>query len=120
MAIINLTQHPATAEQVSAGVADLPTEARAELCDLLTFDAAPTRGQMFNRALKLAALVQQQGATKAMIGGAPFFMGTLQDTLKLRGIAPVYAFSQRESVEKEVEGKIVKTNVFKHVGFVEV
>jgi hypothetical protein len=37
-----------------------------------------------------------------------------------RGIKPLYSFSQRVSVEKEIDGKIVKTAEFKHMGFVEV
>lgn len=37
--ILNITQHPATPEQIAAGVVDLPADKRAALCSLLTFDA---------------------------------------------------------------------------------
>ena len=56
-----------------------------------------------------------------MIGGAPFFMGILEQELKKQGIKPVYAFSQRESVDKEMaDGSVQKVAVFKHLGFYEV
>lgn len=41
--IINLTQHPASAEQIAAGVVDLPAGHRALLAQSLTVDALPTR-----------------------------------------------------------------------------
>lgn len=56
----------------------------------------------------------------AMIGGAPFLMPALEKALRTKGILPVYAFSQRESVEEIMEdGTVRKTAVFKHRGFVE-
>ena len=54
-----------------------------------------------------------------MIGGALWLMAPLSFYLKSAGINPVFAFSKRESVEEVIDGKTVKTNVFKHVGFVE-
>lgn len=53
-----------------------------------------------------------------MIGGAPYLMILLHDALVGRDIQPLYAFSERVSVEKEEGGKIIKISVFKHVGFV--
>ena len=117
--IINLTQHQATAEQIEAGVVE-PAE-KAAVQAVLTFDAIPSVEEIQQRALLLAAIAVQSGCKKAMIGGAPFFMSALESALKAQGIAPVYAFSQRESVESiQSDGSVVKTNVFKHVGFVEV
>ena len=56
-----------------------------------------------------------------MIGGAPFLMGALESELKNRGIQPMYAFSVRDSVEKQnPDGSVTKQNVFKHAGFIEV
>lgn len=117
--IINLTQHKATAEQLEAGVVE-PAE-KAAVQAILTFDAIPSVEEIQQRALLLAAIAVQSGCKKAMIGGAPFFMSALESALKAQGIAPVYAFSQRESVESiQSDGSVVKTNMFKHVGFVEV
>lgn len=54
-----------------------------------------------------------------MVGGAPFFMAPLEAALRAVNIIPVYAFSKRESVEeKQPDGSVKKTQVFKHAGFV--
>lgn len=119
MKILNLTQHAATAEQVAAGVIDLEAKLASKVREVLTFEAIPSRDEMELRAEDLAALCHDLGFKKAMIGGAPFFMAFLENAMKNWDIQPLYAFSKRESVEKEINGKVVKTNVFKHVGFVE-
>ena len=76
---------------------------------------------MQQRADEIAKIALRTNAKKAMIGGAPFFMGYLETALKSVGIQPLYAFSQRVSVETTAEdGTVTKQNVFKHMGFVEV
>lgn len=74
---------------------------------------------MVQRAELIARIAAESGCKEAMIGGAPFFMSTLESALKSAGITPVYAFSVRDSVEKP-DGNcgVTKTNVFRHVGFV--
>ncbi len=47
-------------------------------------------------------------------------MPVLQKALQMRGITVLYAFSERVSVEKIVDGVVIKTNEFKHIGFIEV
>lgn len=119
MEILNLTQHKATAEQVAAGVVDLPTTAAEELKELLTFDDLPGRVEIIRRACAIARLAAEHGATKAMIGGAPFLMSALEEALIYRGIVPLYAFSRRDVVESvQEDGSVKKTAVFKHLGFV--
>ena len=119
MKILNLTQHPATTEQVEAGVIE-PTD-KAAVQQVLTFDTIPSAAEMERRAYVLAYIAAQSGCKKAMIGGAPFFMSTLEKALAQNGIHPVYAFSQRESVETiKEDGTVVKSAVFRHVGFVEI
>ena len=119
--IINLTQHAATAEQSAAGVVDFVPEIKAQIQALLTFDTIPDAREIKTRAEKLTALVESWGFTKAMIGGAPFLMGALESELKNRGIQPMYAFSVRDSVEKQnPDGSVTKQNIFKHSGFIEV
>jgi len=126
MAILNLTQHAATAEQIAQGVGDLnPHHGEIQqLKNLLTFDSLPSAETVYERAYAIAALAQSYFVDVAMIGGAPYLMGALERALERalnkRGIKPVYAFSERVSVEKIVSGVVVKTNEFKHVGFVEV
>lgn len=55
-----------------------------------------------------------------MIGGAPYLMPILEKALAKYGIQILYSFTKRETVEKTDEnGNVVKTAIFRHVGFVE-
>jgi len=121
MTIINLTQHAATAEQLAAGVFDVPNEgARRELLMQLTFNDLPEDGEIVERAEALASIAGAFGARAAMIGGAPYLMSTLERELREGGITPLYAFSRRESVEEKLpDGSVRKVAVFRHLGFVE-
>ena len=51
-----------------------------------------------------------------MIGGMPSFMPVLESVLISKGIKVGYACTERKSVDKEVDGKIIKTAVFVHAG----
>lgn len=121
--ILNLTQHSATAEQLAAGVVDLPAEVREELSALLTFADIPSAGMLRMRGILIAGLALAEGAKpgdKVMIGGAPFFMEELCHSLREAGLRPVFAFSRRESVEQTTpDGAVRKVAVFRHLGFVE-
>lgn len=121
MTILNLTQHNATKDQQDAGIVDLPEHEREFLTNLLTFDdiEETTPERMVQRADAIAAIALSLGADAAMIGGAPFFMSALEESLKHAGIRPYYAFTQRVSVDKTGEdGQTVKTSVFKHMGLI--
>jgi hypothetical protein len=73
------------------------------------------------RAKELTDLALFTHCKKAMIGGAPFFMSSLEKALLDAGVTPVYAFSVRDSKEEpDGNGGVRKVNVFRHVGFVEV
>lgn len=128
--ILNLTQHAATAEQKAAGVVDLQGVQLEELKALLTFNEIPSPEELDERSDMIAHLACANGLGNdegedpifhtAMIGGAPFFMRHLELALEAHRIKPVYAFSRRESVERAgPDGEVVKTNVFRHVGFVD-
>ena len=134
--ILNLTQHKSTQNQ---NCIDLVGPDLELLKALLAFNEMPSRAEINQRAAKIAALcleVAQEAFRQmhdmdietvdcnycefaAMIGGAPFLMSALESALLKAGIKPCYAFSRRESVEKEVDGKVIKTAVFNHVGFVD-
>jgi hypothetical protein len=115
--IVNLTQHAGTPEQ---DVTDLTGNARERLIKLLTFNRIPTREEVFFRARGIAELAAMTEADDAMIGGAPYLMAPLETALRLWGIRPLYAFSQRESVEEiAADGTVKKTAFFQHKGFVE-
>lgn len=121
MIIINLTQHPATAEQIAAGVVDLNGEMLADLKALLTFDTLPTRQEIQNRAWEIGRIASECGYRAAMIGGAPFLMPPLEGELRDRGYEPMYAFSAREVEEQaQPDGSVRKVAVFRHLGFVAV
>jgi hypothetical protein len=118
--MINLTQHSATPEQLAQGVRDLEQVERVELGHLLTFDEIPSLEEMQHRAEQIYQLVPDD-EQEAMLGGAPFFMSTLEDKLLGHFIDCYYAFSRRESVEEAMpDGAVKKSSVFKHIGFVPV
>ena len=128
MMIINLTQHPATPDQIAAGVIDLTGAERYALIDALTFDTPPSAPEIARRAEMIATIAIYNGIggddddvvfNFAMIGGAPYLMSALESTLLDHGIAPVYAFSKRVSVESiDTDGAVTKVNKFIHAGFV--
>ncbi len=119
MQILNLTQHPATPEQLEAGVVDLIGESLEHMKALLTFHEIPSWLEMRERASELVMIARDGGFEAAMLGGAPFFMPMLHEMCHIESVKPLYAFSKRESVETVMEdGSTRKTNVFRHVGFV--
>lgn len=137
--IINLTQHTLTKEQFSYNGENLveitfkPYNGVSKgstdyVKHLLNFTSLPTRDEIISRATALAdyasGLLDQAKNNNdklfAIIGGAPYLMGALETALKERGIQPLYAYSQRESVETiNTDGTVVKTAVFKHIGYIE-
>ena len=129
MMIINLTQHPATADQVAVGVVDLPAEEFSNLRSVLTFATLPTGEEILERAALIAELACYNGLSgdegdspmpqQAMIGGAMWLMAPLAAELRQRGIEPVFAFSVRETDEQvQPDGSVRKVAIFRHAGFV--
>ena len=121
--ILNLTQHNATKDQQDAGIIDMPVEFQVALKGLLTFPTQYTRADLEYRALQIHELVRDFCGTSkevlegVMIGGMPSFMPVLESVLISKGINKVgYACTERKSVDKEVDGKIIKTAVFVHAG----
>lgn len=130
MTILNLTQHKATPEQIAQGVIELPPMIADMIKRASTFDEIPDKQFLFEKARYIAGLALTVAApnyrrddlgqiTKAMIGGALFFMSALEKALINVGIQPVYAFSVRQSTETQVDGVVTKINTFKHAGFVQ-
>lgn len=130
MKIINLTQHSVSDDQAKDGVIRHTIHHR-EICELLTFHEIPTQLEIAERASKIADLAlsvlqnlrdrKNKPGLKgyAMIGGAPFLMPALEQELRIRDIQPLYAFSERCSIEEvSSSGETVKKSVFKHLGFV--
>ena len=118
--IINLTQHNPTPEQVADGVENLTKESWDDVKSLSTFEEIPDQSEVIDRAKKIAEIAAAAGAERAMIGGAPFFMATLERALETARIAPVYSFTKREAVDvPQLDGSVKKTQVFRHCGFYE-
>lgn len=122
--ILNLTQHNATAEQLAEGVCE-PTPADKEtIKSLLTFDKNVLEHKKLidDRASALVELINKnyEDVWKVLIGGAPFLMAPLERALKRHGYTPVYSFTDRVTVETaQPDGTVIKTAVFKHLGFIE-
>lgn len=137
--IINLTQHSMTEEQYKYNDENL-VEIKFKpyngtslgspdyVKKLLTFNSIPSKKEIISNAIALAAyasgLLNQAkndgDRLYALIGGAPYLMPPLEEALKQEGITPLYAFSQRESVEtRNADGTVVKTAIFKHKGYIE-
>lgn len=118
MKIINLTQHMATAEQVSAGVFEPADKDKVKA--LITFTSAPESADMAERAKALARIALDEGAEAAMVGGAPYFMAPLEEALRSAGVRPCYSFTERRATETvdPATGEVHKTQVFVHAGWV--
>ena len=123
---INLTQHELTPEQREFIDIECHTD-RQKVKDLLTFTKLPTKEEIYYRALDLAAIVENivdqdehVDLFLVLIGGAPYLMKPLIEELKKIGVTPVFSYTDRVSVETmQPDGSVVKTQVFKHLGFVE-
>jgi hypothetical protein len=111
----NLTQHVGTKDQ---HVIEPRENEKMKIAGWLNFFDKPSKAELERRAENIAELCQENYWHIVMIGGAPFFMAYLERALEEKGVKYLYAFSLRESVEKEVNGKVVKTNVFKHSGWI--
>lgn len=129
MNILNLTQHNATQDQLADGVIELNAEQKAFVQTTLTFNTLPSKEELQARAEELASFAAQirngfeldDVEVHAMIGGAPYFMPFVEKALKGYGFVPVYAFTERQSVdETQPDGSTKKVSIFKHAGWVEV
>ena len=122
--ILNLTQHPASEAQKEEGVVDLTGPELQELKELLTFRELPTKKVVWWRAKRIATLAHRgtRGVVEggsAMVGGAPYLMEPLVIALREESITPVFAFSERQSVEVTLpDGSTRKSQIFRHLGFV--
>lgn len=120
MIIINLTQHNLTQEQLK-GAVEVGTDVRDEIVKLITFNGLPTAGEIKGNASRLAEICRDMHASHAVIGGAPYFMGPLEQALRKAGIVPLYAFTERVAVEvvNPKTGEVTKTSKFNFAGWIE-
>lgn len=117
MKILNLTQHQPTAAQTQAGVYCLPDE--TELHRLLTFATAPNAEEIYERAQAITQLALASKAKYVLLGGAPFLMAPLEQSLLKQHITPLYSFSIRQTKEEVLpNGSIKKIQIFDHQTFI--
>lgn len=124
--ILNLTNRPASQDQVEAGVIDLKGKSLKKLMELLTFNKLPTKEEILERARNLAKLAAEEWYSKnktpgtVMIGGDLWLMAPLAYYLRLQGLKPVFAFSTVEEVEEISEDRTISVvPILRHQGFVE-
>ena len=120
MILINLTQHNLTQEQLKDAV-EVGTDVRDEVIKLITFNGLPTAGEIKDNASRLAEICRDMHASHAVIGGAPYFMGPLEQALRRVGVTPLYAFTERVAVEvtNPETGEVTKTSKFNFAGWIE-
>jgi len=121
MRILNLTQHTATKDQISAGVFEPSDWDKILIVGLLTFRTLPTKNEVISSAKALCEIVRGTDAEAVMIGGASYLTARLDVMIPLVNMIPaLHAFSVRESVETlQPDGSVKKTQVFRHAGFVD-
>lgn len=147
--IINATQHQATEDQRQEGVEQFGTHGSWDLEDLkqvLTVVGLPTADVLDEKVDLLVKMLEDEYSqantwcthtyvnyndvedipyittiTKSvMLGGYFPLVIKLTETLKSKGWKVVFSHTERQSVESVNDaGEVVKTAVFKHVGFVE-
>lgn len=120
MILINLTQHNLTQEQLKDAV-EVGNDVRDEVVKLITFSGLPTAGEIKDNASRLAEICRDMHANHAVIGGAPYFMGPLEQALRRVGVTPLYAFTERVAVEvtDPNTGEVTKTSKFNFAGWIE-
>lgn len=147
--IINATQHVATGEQREAGVETFGSHGSWDLDDLkaaLTVVGLPTAEALDEKVNLLTRMLEDEWdkantwhtyalanyhneedipyiqtiTKKVMLGGYFPLVIKLTEALKSKGWTVVFSHTERQSVETTDDaGNVVKTAIFKHVGFVE-
>lgn len=121
--MLNITQHVATPVQVSQGVVEPSPEFKTELQKLITFDRSvieqPEIIGVRSQAVVQLIKAHYPDTQRVMVGGALYMMPSLVNELKEAGIEPLFAYSDRVSVDvQNPDGTVSKTVKFEHLGFV--
>lgn len=133
--IINLTQHKATLDQRTDSVIDPKYTYRSRLYSQLNFESIPAQRDLEIRAAVIVQIAldvladispgniddcneRARYKQAVMIAGAPYLMPHLATALQAANFLPLFAFTERESTEREQDGVVKKTSIFRHLGFV--
>ena len=90
--IFNLTKHRSTWREQKMGVIEPTWKVKRDIIGLLSFPVMPDQLILEDKAHELAGIAKLSGCKKALIGGAGFFMSTLEMALCYHGIEPVFTW----------------------------
>lgn len=111
MRILNCTIHEATEKQKQMGIV---TPVHAEkIKQAILFQEPPTLERIDYAITVILEAMKENHCDTAMIGGAPFLQGYLEEALLNNGFQVAFAFTQRKSIEKVMEnGEVEKVSYF--------
>lgn len=104
-------------EIAHAGLLDY-TQLKFETARQELLDCGFSEDDAMDSGLKAIAKAEEEYGV--MIGGATYLMAPLENLLKQAGIRVFYAYSERVGQEHtQADGSVLKSFVFKHLGFYE-
>lgn len=119
---LNVSNHALTADQINE-VMNLGMEVM-ELPENVKLAWANIDPHTIDEVVKKLIIgtidVEEKNAIKissALVAGHPGAVHQVVSAYEALGIIPVYAHTERESIEKEIDGKVIKSSIFKHRGF---
>lgn len=95
--IFNLTKHRSSWREQKMGVLEPTWKVKRDIIGLLNFPVMPDQIILEDRAHELAGIAKLSGCKKVLIGGAAFFMSTLEMTLCYEGIEPVFTWRFKDA-----------------------
>jgi len=107
--IFNLTKHYATWRERKMGVIEPGWKVKRDIIALLSFSVLPDQLMLDDRAHELAKIAKLSGCKKVLIGGAAFFMSTLEMALCYHGIEPIFIWRLKNENGKWQFGAFVES-----------
>jgi len=113
MKILNCTNHAVTENQILMGIVEPEEQDKKIISDVITFHDLPTEESIKRACDGVVSMVKKYSCDAAMIGGAPFLQGYLEESLFNEGLCAAFAFSKRIVKERKLEdGSVEKVSVF--------
>lgn len=121
MRYLNITKHELTKDQINDGAFELSKEDKYKLQNLLRFDEVPEVQEIKQRVNDIINITKSYDFDALIIGGATYLIYHLVNEIKEQNLVPVVSFTKLQSVDKIGEnGKVYKTQVFKHSKFINI
>ena len=112
MRILNCTNHNVTEKQIRMGIIEPDSEDKMKLQASITFDLPFSMEDIDAACTNVVTLTKKYDCTAAMIGGAPFLQGYLEQALFSEDLCAAFAFSRRRSEEKRFSDGTIKKIAF--------